>query len=141
MAKDKLHNAVETALIKDGWINIQSIALDYEGIDLNLDIIADKLLSAERDNIKIAVEVKSFSNPSVTYDFHQAIGQYLHYRMALTYLSIDRTPYLAIPHAIYTNYLAQPFFRDSLILHRVNLLTIDPLRQEIAQWNPNPQSP
>lgn len=116
MAKDKLHNIVETALIKDGWSNIKSITLDYEGIDLVLDMIADKLISAEKENLQIAVEVKSFGNPSVTYDFHQAVGQYLHYRMALSHLGSDRVPYLAIPEAIYTNYLTQPFFQDSLML-------------------------
>jgi XisH protein len=87
-----------------------------------LDIIADKLIGAEQGNLRIAVEVKSFSNPSVTYDFHQAVGQYLHYQMALSYLRIERTPYLAVPEAIYTNYLIQPFFQDSLALHRVNLV-------------------
>ncbi|MBA3922386.1 MAG: fatty-acid oxidation protein subunit alpha [Nostocaceae cyanobacterium] len=138
MAKDKLHNIVETALMKDGWINIKSITLDYEGIDLNLDMIADKLISAEKQNLQIAVEVKTFGNPSVTYDFHQAVGQYLHYRMALSHLGIARIPYLAISEAIYTNYLTQPFFQDSLTLHRVNLFTVDTLTQEIVQWNPSP---
>lgn len=69
MAKDKLHSLVEIALIKDGWVNIESTALKYRGTDLNLDIIADKLISAEKENIQIAVEVKSFGNPSITYDF------------------------------------------------------------------------
>lgn len=138
MAKDKLHDIVEIALAKDEWINIHSLTLDYAGIDLNLDLIADKLIGAEHSNLRIAVEVKSFGNPSVTYDFHQAVGQYLHYRMALSYLGIERKPYLAIPEAIYTNYLMQPFFQDSLALHSVNLFTIDPSRQEIVRWNPNP---
>jgi hypothetical protein len=139
MAKDKLHNIVEIALLKDGWLNIKAISLDYEGTDLNIDIIADKLISAEKGNLQIAVEVKSFGNPSVTYDFHQAVGQYLHYRMAIERLGIQRTPYLAVPEAIYTNYLSQPFFQDSLSLHRVNLVTVDVVFQEIARWNPHPQ--
>lgn len=55
MAKDKLHSLVETALIKDGWVNIESsTTLNYQGTDLNLDMIADKLISAEKENIKIA---------------------------------------------------------------------------------------
>ena len=141
MAKDKLHNIVEIALAKDGWTNIKPIALDYEGINLNVDMIADKLISAEKENIQIAVEVKSFGNPSVTYDFHQAVGQYLHYRMALNHLGIHRTPYLALPEAIYTNYLSQPFFQDSLSLHHVNLFTIDIICQEIVRWNPTPLPP
>lgn len=136
MAKDKLHTLVEAALVKDGWVNIKSIALDYAGTDLNIDIIADKLISAEKGNLQIAVEVKSFGNPSVTYDFHQAVGQYLHYRMAIERLGIERIPYLALPEVIYTNYLTQPFFQDSLALHRVNLFTIDVVRQEIVRWNP-----
>ncbi|BAZ14836.1 fdxN element excision controlling factor XisH-like protein [Calothrix sp. NIES-4071] len=70
MAKDKLHNAVEAALIKDGWIDIKPFTLKYEDTDLLLDIIADKLISADKQGLKIAVEVKSFGNPSVTYDFH-----------------------------------------------------------------------
>lgn len=138
MAKDKLHDLVEIALAKDSWSNIQPLTLDYAGTDLNLDIVADKLIGAEQGNLRIAVEVKSFSNPSVTYDFHQAVSQYLHYRMALNYLGIERIPYLAIPESIYTNYLTQPFFQDSLTLHQVNLVTIDPLRQETVRWSPNP---
>jgi hypothetical protein len=139
MAKDKLHNIVETALLKDGWRNIKAISLDYEGTDLNIDIIADKLISAEKGNLQIAVEVKSFNNPSVTYDFHQAVGQYLHYRMALERLNIQRMPYLAVPEAIHANYLSQPFFQDSLSLHCVNLVTVSVVSQEIAQWIPHPQ--
>ncbi|KYC42454.1 hypothetical protein WA1_21045 [Scytonema hofmannii PCC 7110] len=137
MAKDKLHDIVEAALVKDGWINIKSITLNYEGTDLNVDIIADKLISAEKENLQIVVEVKSFGNPSVTYDFHQALGQYLHYRMALGYLGINRIPYLALPEVIYTNYLTQPFFQDSISLHCVNLFTIDTQRLEIVRWNPS----
>lgn len=68
-------------------------------------------------------------------------GQYLHYRMALNHLGIHRTPYLALPEAIYTNYLSQPFFQDSLSLHHVNLFTINIVRQEIVRWNPTPLLP
>lgn len=110
MAKDKLHSAVEIALIKDGWVNIDFTTLNYRGTDLNLDIIADKLISAEKESIQIAVEVKSFGNPSITYDFHQALGQYLNYRMVLTRLGINRIPYLAVPERVYTKHLIQPFF-------------------------------
>jgi XisH protein len=141
MAKDKLHSAVEIALTKDGWINIESTTLNYLGTDLNLDMTADKLISAEKENIQIAVEVKSFGNPSITYDFHQAVGQYLHYRMAITRLGVNRIPYLAIPEKIYTKHLTKPFFQDSLSLHCVNLFTINILSQEIVRWNPSPLFP
>ncbi|MUG96144.1 hypothetical protein F7734_28910 [Scytonema sp. UIC 10036] len=45
--------------------------------------------------------------------------------MPLGYLGINRIPYLAILEVIYTNYFTQPFFQDSLSLHRVSLFTID----------------
>jgi hypothetical protein len=61
--------------------------------------------------------------------------------MALEYLDINRIPYLAIPEAIYTNYFTQPFFQDSLLLHRVNLFTINTQRQEIVRWNSNQHHP
>lgn len=102
---------------------------------------ADKLISAEKENIQIAVEVKTFGNPSITYDFHQALGQYLHYRMVLTRLDANRIPYLAIPERIYTKHMIQPFFQDSLSLHCVNLFTIDIFRKEIVRWNPSPLLP
>ena len=136
MAKDKLHNVVEVALAKDGWSGIKSLALDYGGTELNVDIVADKLISAEKGRLKIAVEVKSFINASVTYDFHQAVGQYLHYRMALRRLQISRVPYLALPDAIYNEYLVQPFFQDSIALHQVKLFTVDSVQQEIVRWCP-----
>ncbi|BAZ14837.1 hypothetical protein NIES4071_67070 [Calothrix sp. NIES-4071] len=61
--------------------------------------------------------------------------------MALDHLGINRIPYLAIPETIYTNFFTQPFFRDSLSLHRVNLFTIDIFQQEIVRWDPNPTLP
>ncbi len=33
--------------------------------------------------------------------FHQAIGQYIHYRMVLKHQRLDRIPYLAVPNTIY----------------------------------------
>lgn len=138
MAKDKLHDTVAIALFRDGWSNIESLTLDYEGTALNIDIIADKLLAAQKGSLRIAVEVKSFSNTSVTYDFHQAVGQYLHYRMALRRLQIERLTYLAVPDVIYNEHLVQPFFQDSISLHQIKLLTVDLTEQEIIQWNPYP---
>lgn len=85
--------------------------------------------------------VKSFGNPSITYDFHQAVGQYLHYRMALTRQGVNRIPYLGVPEKIYTKHLIKPFFQDSLSLHCVNLFTIDISSKEIVRWNPSPLLP
>lgn len=135
MAKDKLHDIVEVALVKDGWINIKSITLNYKGTDLNVDIIADKLISAEKENLQIAVEVKSFGKQER--DIRLPSSAWSIFTLPHGHLGINSIPYLALPEAIYTNYLTRPFFQDSISLHHVNLFTIDTQRQEIVRWNPS----
>jgi len=35
---------------------------------------AEKLIGAEKENQKIAVEINTFGGTSLIYDFHQAVG-------------------------------------------------------------------
>ncbi|RLC08091.1 MAG: hypothetical protein DRI57_24680 [Deltaproteobacteria bacterium] len=39
-----------------------------------IDLGAEKLIAAQKDETKIAVEIKSFSAPSVVSEFHAALG-------------------------------------------------------------------
>jgi hypothetical protein len=65
MAKDLFHDAVRNALIKDGWqITDDPFFLKVGGVEFYIDLGAEKLIAAERNNEKIAVEIKSFINPS-----------------------------------------------------------------------------
>jgi hypothetical protein len=65
MAKDLFHDAVKNALIKDGWqITDDPFFLKIGGVELYIDLGAEKLIAAERDNQKIAVEIKSFISSS-----------------------------------------------------------------------------
>jgi hypothetical protein len=74
MAKDLFHDAVRNALIKDGWqITEDPLFLKIGGVELYIDLGAEKLIAAERKNEKIAAEIKSFINPSSLTDFHLAI--------------------------------------------------------------------
>jgi XisH protein len=66
--------------------------------------------AAQKGQIQIAVEVKSFAAASVVYEFHQAIGQYLNYRMALRRLQPARIPYLALPLEVYERAFSTDFF-------------------------------
>jgi len=64
MARDLFHNAVKNALIKDGWqITDDPLFLKVGGVEFYIDLGAEKLIAAERNNKKIAVEIKSFVNP------------------------------------------------------------------------------
>lgn len=82
MARNIYHNSVKEALIKDGWsVTHDPYYLDIgEKSPMEIDLGAEKLISAERGTEKIVVEVKSFINRSLTYDFHGAYGQFMIYR-------------------------------------------------------------
>jgi hypothetical protein len=41
---------------------------------MEIDLMAEKLILAERSTEKIAVEVKSFLSPSAISEFHTALG-------------------------------------------------------------------
>lgn len=56
MAKDRFHNAVRTALEKQGWtITADPLEMSVGDVDFEIDLAAD-MLAGE----KIAVEIKSF---------------------------------------------------------------------------------
>jgi predicted RecB family endonuclease len=61
VAKDRFHQVVKTALTKDGWnVTHDPLKIKVGGVDMEIDLGAERLLAAERGNEKIAVEVKSF---------------------------------------------------------------------------------
>jgi hypothetical protein len=57
-AKDKFHDTVKKALQKDGWvITDDPLYIPLERITgMYIDLAAEKLVAAEKDNRKIAVE-------------------------------------------------------------------------------------
>lgn len=59
-AKDLIHNAVKQALIKDGWtVTDDPYTLAYaEDVTVFVDLGAERLIAAQRDLDKIAVEIK-----------------------------------------------------------------------------------
>lgn len=76
MAKDKFHDAVKNALIKEEWtITDDPLFLQFGGVDLFVDLGAEKMIAAQKDNRRIAVEIKSFLGASLISEFHTALGQ------------------------------------------------------------------
>jgi hypothetical protein len=82
--KDTFHNIFRHALEKDGWtITHDPLLLRYELGNLYIDLGAEKVLAAEREGKKIAVEIKSFLQKSAVSEFHTALGQFISYRILL----------------------------------------------------------
>lgn len=56
MAKDRFHDIGRNALEKGGWqITADPYEINVDDIDFEMDLAAEQLLAAERDNQKIAV--------------------------------------------------------------------------------------
>jgi XisH protein len=109
MAKDMFHQAVKNALVKEQWtITADPLRFQYGDVNFQVDLGAERLLSADRGNEKIAVEIKSFLNPSAVTDFYGALGQFLSYRLALETIEPDRLLYLAIPADAYRTFFSFP---------------------------------
>ena len=92
VAKDRFHDIVKTALVKDGWtVTHDPFDLKAGGVEMEIDLGAERLLAAERQNEKIAVEVKSFlASSSTISEFHRALGQFINYRVALKIVDPER---------------------------------------------------
>jgi hypothetical protein len=135
-AKDFFHNTVKVALEKDGW-KITHDPLFFklsEQIRIKIDLGAQKLISAEKDEQKITVEVKSFIGVSAISEFHTAIGQFLNYRVALEQKDSERVLYLAISQDIYQEFFIDSFIQSVLERYEIKLFVFHVQKQEIVLW-------
>lgn len=105
-ARDFFHQEVKNALIKDGCsITHDPLFVSFGGVHMSIDLGAEQLIGAQKDNQKIAVEIKSFlAKSSAIYEFHTALGQFINYRAALKQDEPDRILYLAVPLNTYNNF-------------------------------------
>ncbi len=135
MAKDLFHDVVKTALIKDGWqITDDPLFLKVGGVDFFIDLGAQKLLAAERDGNKIAVEIKSFINTSSVADFHLAIGQFINYRVALKVADSERKLFLAVPDIAYKTFFQKEFPRMVIQQYQIEFFVYDIENEVIVLW-------
>ena len=69
---DIYHDLVKTALQAEGWtITHDPYFLSAGGTELYIDLGAEKLIAAVKQNQKIAVEVKSFTGKSQITEFYR----------------------------------------------------------------------
>jgi XisH protein len=134
-ALDKYHFAVKKALERDGWtITAENALLEFGGVKMFIDIRAEALLIAERDQRKIAVEVKSFLEHSTLSAFQDAVGQYLSYLVALESEEPDRILSLAAPQFIWEPFAKLSFTQAVMARVGLRVLVFDPVSEEVVQW-------
>ncbi len=135
MAKDIYHNQVKNALVKDGWnITHDPLFVQFGDVDVYVDLGAEKIIGAEKEGRKIAVEIKSFVRPSVVSEFHMAIGQYVNYREALSVEQPNRALYLAVPIDTYKDFFTRLFVRTVIANQQIKLAVYDIKGEVIVKW-------
>jgi len=134
-SRDKFHEIVKQALIQEGWtVTDDPLQLKYGGIDLFVDLAAERLITAEKENEKIAVEVKCFLSDSITYEFHSAIGQCFNYKIILKEIQPDRVLYLAVPSEVYHSYFESMFAQKIINEMELKIIVYDSEEEMIEKW-------
>jgi hypothetical protein len=132
--KDLIHDAIVASLKKAGWtITHDPLRLVFEDKPLAIDLGAE-LITAERDERKIAVEIKSFISTSSLSDFHVALGQYINYRIALSRIEPDRTLFLAVTDETYDDFFESKFAQTVIQEMRMNVIVCAPEVEEVTRW-------
>lgn len=134
-AKDVFHQAVKQALQKEQWvITDDPLKFKFGDVNFQVDLGAERVLAAQKAGEKIAVEIKSFLNPSAITDFYNALGQFLSYRLALEVTEPERLLYLAVPLDAYQTFFQLDFAQVATQKYQVPLIVYDPVKEAIAQW-------
>lgn len=134
-AKGIFHEAVKQALQKEEWtVTDDPLRFKFGNVNFQVDLGAERLLAAERAGKKIAVEIKSFLNPSAITDFYTALGQFLSYRLALKSVEPERNLYLAVPVDVYQTFFQFEFTQTAIQRYQVLIIVDDPANEVIVQW-------
>lgn len=136
MAKrDIYHDNVKQALVKDGWtITHDPFAISFGDHNLFVDLGAERMLAAVKDEQRIAVEIKSFISRSPVADLEEALGQYMLYRSLLNRREPERIIYLAVPLNAYEGIFSTLLGRVMIEDHSLKLIVFDPAQEVIRQW-------
>lgn len=132
---DIIHNAVKNALIKDGWaITDDPYIIQYRRTTLYADLGAERPIAAQKNELKLVVEIKSFIGASKIQDLKEALGQYDIYRYLLEETAPERKLYVAISAMVHKSFFNQDVVQLILRKHQLPLIVVDTETEEIRQW-------
>lgn len=133
--KDRFHEVVKIALEKEDWrITDDPFQVPAGKRKVKIDLGAERLLGAEKDGEKIAVEIKSFLRESAVYDFYGALGQFRFYYHALRQFEPDRVLYLAVAKDVFDDFFEESFVMEVIILENVKMLVFSVKEEKIIKW-------
>lgn len=111
------------------------VVIEEDNRKFSIDLGAEALITAEKENLRIAVEIKTFSG-SIMNQFHMALGQYLDYRAALNESEDerDRLLYIAVSHLIYSELIDIKFISRRIQEYGLRFVTIDLENENVVEW-------
>ncbi len=136
MARDLFHNIVKQALIKDGWTITHDpypLHSRREG-GLSTDIGAEKIILAENNTKRIAVEVKSFVHISILHEFLKASGQYLSYSKIIVKNDPERLLYVAMPTFVYYRIIQYDWVEEVMEDLKMKIILYNSEKIIIEEW-------
>ncbi len=132
---DIIHHAVKNALIKDSWtITDDPYILRYRRTILYVDLGVERTISAQRNNQKLVIEIKSFVGVSKIQDLKETLGQLDIYSYLLEETDPDRKLYLAISTNIYETLFQQDIAQLILKKRQLPLVIVNLETEEITEW-------
>jgi hypothetical protein len=135
MARDLYHNNVREALEKEGWlITHDPYGIEIEDVSYEVDLGAEPIIAAEKEDNKIAVEIKSFAGTSTVSEFHRAVGQFVDYGVALRMQEPERILYLAVPQLTYDSFFQKQVIKATLIYINCKIIVYNPQNNSIVSW-------
>ena len=136
-AKGFYHDLVKAALIADGWTNAHDPLMLHVGKkDHFVNPGSGRLLAADKEGRKIAVQVKSLPGSSEVEGIKEALGQFTLYYDVLGENEPDRRLYLAISQKVFEDRFTGPIGRLLLKRERLRLVVFEPEKGVIVQWIP-----
>lgn len=132
-AKDRYHDQLKNALVKDQWlITDEQVKLKVGDRRLWIDLEAEH----RTERTLILVEVKEMVSASQVDDLANSVGQYLMYRVALESKAIYIPLYMAVSTITFRGILAEEI--GQLIIDRfsLSLIVFDSDSEVITEWRP-----
>jgi len=132
--RDTYHDVVKRALIREGWLITHDPYFLQADPKLSIDLGAERTLAAERENEKIAVEIKSFVSESQVTELERAVGQYGIYQELLQIQEADRELYLAVPRDAFKNIFSRQVGKIAIKKFDLKLIVFSLSEEEELSW-------
>jgi hypothetical protein len=133
--RDLHHDLVTQALISEGWTITHDPYYFESDPELATDLGAERMVAAERETEKFAVEIKTFGVDSQVVDLERAIGQYMLYEEFLKMQEPDRELYLAVPSHAFEGIFARQVGQVAIKKVGLKLIVFSLVEGEDLLWN------